>query len=227
MTTMPSWLTEAADAVTAATDSAKVQAQVDTLTEAHRDLRVHLARLSELSIATKAGGGTWFEGHNAPPAVFDALKAAAKTPSQGNLGTLNRSLNSFVTAAENKAMADWSSYGGKRMGDVSDLLQLADTLADVAGVALLAEALKVVLLRLAPATSKFPTPAAFGLLDEAEERLEALEAALQPDTVRQFVSAVTRGGASLAMLTDDVRAWVAANGAEQSFRIVAGTPVGK
>ena len=31
MTTMPSWLTEAAEAVTAATDTAQVQAQIETL----------------------------------------------------------------------------------------------------------------------------------------------------------------------------------------------------
>lgn len=225
MTTMPSWLTDTADAVTAATDSAKVQAQVDTLTEAQRDLSVHLAKLTALSNATTAGGGTWFEGHTATPAVFDALKAAAKTPSQGNLGTLNRTLNSFVIAAENKAMADWRSYAGKRMGAVSDLRQLAGTLAGVSSVAPMASALLEVLQRLEPATSKFPTAAAFGLLDEAEKRLKALEAALQPDSVRQFLSAVARGGASLAMLTDDVRAWIAAHRAEQSFRIVAGTSV--
>lgn len=226
MTTMPSWLTDAAEAVTAATNSAKVQAQVDTLTEAQRDLSVHLDRLTALNKATTAGGGTWFGGHTATPAVFDALNAAAKTPSQGNLGTLNRTLSSFVTTAENKAMADWGSYASERMGAVSDLLQLASTLAGVASVAPLAAALQDVLRQLVPATKKLPTATAFDLLDEAETRLRALEAALQPDTVRQFLSAVARGGASLAILTEDVRAWIAANGAERSFRIAAGTPVG-
>ncbi|MET3962800.1 hypothetical protein ABIE44_002734 [Marmoricola sp. OAE513] len=224
MTTMPAWLTEAADAVSAATDTAKVQTQVDTLTEAQRNLGAPLAKLTALSSATTAGGGTWFEGYIASPEVFEALKAAAKEPTQGNLGTLSRVLNSYVTAAENKAMADWAAYGSGRMGAVPDLLQLAGTLAAVASVAPLAAALKDVLHQLVPATNKFPTPAAFDLLDEAEARLNDLEAALKPDSVRQFFSAVARDGASLAMLTEDVRSWLASNGAEQSFRIVAGSP---
>lgn len=223
MNTMPSWLTEAAEAVTAATDSAKVQAQIDTLTEAQRDLSVHLTRLTALTSATEAGGGDWFAGHAASPDVFDALKAASASPAQGTLGTLNRTLNPFVSAAEAKAMADWRDYGSQRMGAVPDLLQLAGTLAEVAGVAPLAAALKEVLLQLVPATNKFPTPAAFDLLDEAERRLAALEAALQPESVRQFLSAVARDRASLNMLTDDVRAWLADNRAEHSFRIVAGS----
>lgn len=224
MTTMPSWLNDAAEAVTAATDSAKVQTQVDTLTEAQRDLRVHLTKLTALSSATTAGGGTWFAGHTAPPDVFDALKAAAKAPAQGTLGTLNRTLNPFVTAAETRALADWHSYSEARIGAVPALLQLAGTLSGVASVAPLAAALAEVLQQLVPATNKLPTSAAFDLLDEAETRRKALEAALQPDSVRQFLSAVARGGASLDMLTDDVRAWLSANQAESNFKVMAGGP---
>ena len=69
-----------------------------------------------------------------------------------------------------------------------------------------------------------PTQAAFDLLDEAEERLKALEAALQPEAVRAFLSAVARGGASLSMLTDEVRTWLKANNAVNSFRITPGSP---
>ncbi|GAA1546976.1 hypothetical protein [Kribbella lupini] len=224
MTTMPTWLTEAAEAVTAATDSAKVQTQLDTLTEAQRDLSVHLSKLTALSTATTAGGGAWFAGCTASPQIFDALKAAAKAPSQGTLGTLNRTLHPFVTAAENAVLAGWRSYSEARIGAVPDLLQLAGTLSGVASVAPLAAALAEVLVQLVPATNKFPTPAAFDLLDEAETRRKALEAALQPASVRQFLSAVARGGASLNMLGDDVRAWLSANQAESNFKIMAGSP---
>src|SRR3954466_1699414 len=129
MNAMPSWFSEAAEAVTAATDSARMQTQVDTLTEAQRDLNVHLTKLSVLKSATTAGGGTWFTGYIAPPAVFEALKAAARSPAQSTLGTLNRTLFPFVAAAEAKALADWRAYGAARLGAVSDLLQLADTLS--------------------------------------------------------------------------------------------------
>jgi hypothetical protein len=224
MTTIPSWLTAAADAVTAATDTAKVQSEVETLTEAQRDLSVHLTKLTALTRAKSAGGGTWFAGLTASPDVFDALQAAAKAPAQGTLGTLNRTLNPFVSAAEAKALADWRSYSEARIGSVSDVLQLAGTLSGVASVAPLAAALVEVLRQLVPATNNFPTPAAFDLLDEAETRRKALEAALQPDSVRQFLSAAARGGASLDMLTNDVRDWLSTNQAENSFKIMAGSP---
>jgi hypothetical protein len=225
MSAMPSWVSEAAEAVTAATDSAQLQTQVDTLTEAQRDLSVHLTRLSALKSATTAGGGTWFTTHTAPPEVFEALKGAARTPVQGTLGTLNRTLSPFVAAAEAKALADWRAYSEARLGAVSDLLQLAGTLSGVASVAPLATALAEVLRKLVPATNRLPTPDVFDLLGEAEARRKALEDALQPDSVRQFLSAVARGGASLSMLTDDVRAWLSANRAEGSVRIMAGSPV--
>lgn len=224
MTTMPSWLTDAAEAVTAATDSAKVQTQVDTLTEGQRDLSVHLTRLTALRSATTAGRGSWFTGHTASPQVFDALKAATKVPTQGTLGALNRKLAPFVAAAETKALSDWHSYSEKRIGAVPDLLQLAGTLSGVVSVAPLAAALAEVLQQLVPATNMLPTPTAFDLLDKAETRRKALEAALQPDSVRQFLSAVARGGASLDMLTDDVRTWLSANQAKSNFKITAGGP---
>lgn len=225
MTTSPSWLTDAAEAVTAATDSAKVQTQVDTLTQAQLDLSVHLTKLTDLNSATAAGGGSWFEGYAASTDVFDALKAAAKAPAQGTLGTLNRTLNSFVSAAEAKAIADWRDCSKTRIGSVSDLVPLAATLSGVAGVAPVASALEEVLKQLVPATNTYPTPAAFDLLDEAERRREALEAALQPDSVRQFLSAVASGGASLGQVTDDVRRWLSDNQAGSSFKIMAGSPV--
>lgn len=225
MTTMPSWLTEAAEAVTAATDSAKVQTQVETLTRARLDLSVHLTKLTDLTSATAAGGGAWFEGYTASTDVFDALKAAAKAPVEGTLGTLNRTLSSFVSAAEAKAMADWRDCSETRIGSVSNLAPLAATLAGVAGVAPVASALEEVLKRLLPATDTYPTPAAFELLDEAERRRNALEVALEPDSVRQFLSAVASGGASLGQLTDDVRRWLSDNQAGSSFKIMAGSPV--
>lgn len=224
MTTMPAWLTAAAEAVTAATDSAKVQTQIDTLTNAQSNLSVHLTRLTTLTSATTAGGGGWFSGHTASRDLFDALKAAAESHTQGTLGTLNRTLDPFVSAAEQKALADWRSYSEARIGSGSDLLLLANTLAGVASVAPLAAGLVKVLRQLVAATNRLPTSVAFNLLDEAEKRQEVLEVALQPDSVRQFLSAVASGGASLDMLTDDVRAWLSANQAGSSFKIMAGSP---
>lgn len=224
MTKMPSWLTDAAEAVTAATDTAKVQAQVETLSEARTNLASHLATLKVLTSAVEAGGGGWFSGYTGTPDLFDALKAATKSPTQAALGTLNRTLNTFAPSARDQALSDWKAYGAGRMGNVLDLAQLADTLAGVASVAPLADDLQHVLQQLAPASNRLPTKDAFDLLDEAEKRLAALEKALQPMAVRTFLSAVARGGASLEMLTHDVRSWLKENRAEFSFRVTAGSP---
>lgn len=224
MTTMPTWLTEADEVVKAATDTDKLRGEIETLGITKNDLAAHLEGLKSLASASSLGGGVWFQGYTGAPELFDALKNAAKSPTQSALGTLNRTLGTFVPSARGQALEDWKSYGASRTGNVWDLAKLAETLAGVESVAPLASALQQVLLNLAPASAKLPTQAAFDLLDEAEARLEALEAALQPAAVRDFLSAVARGGASLSMLTDEVRTWLKANNAMTSFRITTGTP---
>ena len=224
MTTMPSWLTRAAEAVTAATDTAKVQGEIETLSLAKGDLSAHLDTLTSLSSATNYGDGGWYSGYTGSPELFDALKTAAKNPTQATLGTLNRALNAFAPSAREQALGDWREYAGARMGNVIELSQLAQTLAGVESVATIAGTLQAVLGQLGQAQNQLPTKAAFELLNEAEKRLADLEKALRPEAVRTFLSAVARGGASLDMLTDDVRAWLKENKAERSFRITAGSP---
>lgn len=224
MTTMPSWLAQADDLVAAATDAASIQAEIETLSVAKIDLATHLQTLQTLSSAGALGGGSWSTGTTGTPELFDALKTAAKNPSQSAVGHLNRALNSFATTAKAQLLDDWKRYAGDRMGNVSELYQLAAALAGVDSVAAKAATLREVLGRLAQNQDKLPNQAAFDLLAEADKHLAALEEALQPEAVRLFLSAVARGGASLEMLTGDVRSWLKANRAEHSFRITAGPP---
>ena len=184
MTKMPSWLTDAAEAVTAATDTAQIRAQFETLSEARANLASHLVTLRALTDVVVHGGGDWFSGYAGTPELFEALKVAAKNPTQASLGNLNRNLNAFVPNVRQRALNDWKEFGAARMGNVSGLTQLADTLAGVASVAPLADALQQVLHQLAPVSNQLPTKDAFDLLDEAEKRLAALEEALRPEAVR-------------------------------------------
>lgn len=223
-TTMPSWVTQAAEAVTAATDVANAQRELDTLGVAKVDLGVHLGTLRMLSTAAASAGGDWTSGYTGNPELFDALKAAAKNPSQSALGNLNRALNTFAPNAKAQLLSDWHAYATQQLGNVAELAQLANTLAEVQSVAAMAGTLQQVLSQLAQIQNKLPTQAAFDLLNQAEKCLVDLEKALQPEGVRKFLSAVARGGASQEMLTDDVRAWLKENRAERSFRITAGRP---
>ncbi len=97
-------------------------------------------------------------------------------------------------------------------------------LSQVEGVAALSRDLAQVLGEVARTQQQLPTERSAALLREAEARLQELEEALKPATVRRFLSAVARGGASVELLTDDVDAWLRAHGAMSSFRIVPGAP---
>ena len=55
----------------------------------------------------------------------------------------------------------------------------------------------------------------------------SLEQSLQPESVRRFLTAVARGGASTDLFSDDVAEWLSAHNALNSFRIVAGPPIGR
>ena len=103
-------------------------------------------------------GRDWFSGHTGDArSLFDALKAAAKNPTQAALGTLNRTLNAFVS--DRKASRRWTT--GRHTGQpdrqrVRTWPSWPSTLAGVASVAPLAAALQQVLHQLAPATNQVP-----------------------------------------------------------------------
>lgn len=110
------------------------------------------------------------------------------------------------------------------MGDLSELQVLATALGDVSGVGDLSKQLEVVLGQLARNHTGLPTQQSYELLEYAESILLQIEQGLQPDSVRRFLSAATRGGASLDLMTDDVVAWLRSNNASRSFKVVAGSP---
>ena len=77
---------------------------------------------------------------------------------------------------------------------------------------------------LARTQSTAPSRQSAALLTRAEASLRKLEESLKPDSVRRFLSAVARGGASTELLTTDVIDWLKSHNALGRFRIVAGSP---
>ena len=93
------------------------------------------------------------------------------------------------------------------------------------GVAELSQALQTILGELARIQRAVPSTRGAELLGQAKETLRELEESLRPDSVRRFLSAVARGGASIDLLTKDVTDWLTFHNALNSFRIVAGAPM--
>jgi hypothetical protein len=118
----------------------------------------------------------------------------------------------------------WGVHASEQLGDVSELLVLAETLTGVEGVAELSQQLQTILGQLARTQRTVPTRQAAELLRQAEDALRRLEDSLTPESVRRFLSAVARGGASINLLTKDVTEWLKLHNALNSFKIVAGAP---
>jgi hypothetical protein len=222
--TVPTWLAEVSEAVTEATNIAKVQGLVESLTEARKAFAAHLVEFHRFVIADTLGRGNWWGGYGPDPELANELRQASKDPQPRVVNSLIRRLDTHRASISRELISDWNSHAGKRMGNVADLQQLAVTLGDVDGVADLAAKFEEVLGKLIRAQSQVPTQESLTLLDHAEQHLAALESALRPEDVRTFLSAVARGGAALDLLTEDVLIWLRRHGAPRKFRIVAGAP---
>ena len=118
----------------------------------------------------------------------------------------------------------WGKHATSKVGDVRELLVLARTLSGVDGVAEVSTSLQAILGQLAQVEGIIPTRETVELLDSAEDVLRQLENSLKPESVRTFLSAVARGGASTDLLTTDVVTWLKKNHALRNFKVVAGTP---
>ncbi len=218
-----SWLAEARDAVTQATSAADVQHQVDALRDSKDVLAEQLVEFRAFKTAAELGRSRWFGGLSPNPELLDNIKQAMTLRARA-LSTLTNRLGSYRQAIKNELIAGWHDYAARRMGNLLDLQDLASLLAEVDGLATLSRDLQEVLGKLGRLQNQLPTIGSLALLDQAESHLQKLEAALRPDAVRRFLSAVARGGAGLDLLNDDVVVWLQQHGARSSFRIVARAP---
>jgi len=222
--TMPTWLTEASVAVTEATNAAEVQRQIESLTVTRTAFAEHLKELRRFAQADALGRKKWWDGYVPNPELFKDLKQSSKILQPRAIYSLTLGLVAYSPAIKAELINGWRAYAGDRMGNVADLQQLAGTLADVDGVADLARRFQEVLGQLGRLQDQVPTQESLALLDQAEQHLAILEAALQPEDVRRFLSAVARGGAALDLLTEDVRTWLHQHGAKRNFKVIAGAP---
>ncbi len=220
-----SWIASTKAAVELAKDSSEAQRQIDELSDAQDTLADLLDELETLADSAKIIRHVGWPGRPAPPKLMSSLQAAMKTLDSRPLQTALRELERFTLEVRRDIVGAWKAHASNRVGNVNDLLVLTGTLAGVEGVSDSSRVLQQALGALAQQDDQLPTQRSLDLLDQVEKALQTLEESLQPESVRTFLSAVARGGASTQLLTKEVLAWLKAHDAFGSFRVVAGAPV--
>jgi hypothetical protein len=219
-----SWIAATGEAVGLAKNATEAQRQIADLEDARTSLTRLVAEFRTLSVGASVVRPFGWAGRLPSPEFARDLSDAATTLDSRPLNRVVASLERFKTDVRSALIECWGAHAAEQIGDVSELLVLAETLTAVKGVAELSQQLQTTLGELARNQSAVPSTRAAELLKQAEENLRKLEESLQPDSVRRFLSAVARGGASTKLLSKDVTDWLKSHNALNSFKIVAGSP---
>lgn len=223
--TTVSWISATGYAVGLAKNAAEARHQINALEDAKDSLSQLVAEFRELSNGAAVVRPFGWEGRSPSPELARDLTEAATTLGSRPLNRIVSHIERF-TAEVRAALVDcWGKHVAEQIGDVGELLVLAQTLSAVEGTGSLSQQLQTTLRELASIQRAVPSEKAVGLLEEAGETLRTLEESLQPESVRRFLSAVGRGGSSIKLLSKDVIDWLTSHNALDSFKIVAGSPV--
>ena len=219
-----SWVEDTERAVALARDADKAQQQAELLSDSESDLGALLSEFELLRDSAVVVTGLGWEGKPPPPDLLQNLEDASATLDSRPLKLAESALSDFRRKVADALRQCWGNHAASQLGDVRDLLQLSETLSDVEGVGKVSQDLTETLRQLERSQDSLPSSKSAGLLSTAEQLLEQLESALQPDGVRRFLSAVARGGAPVESLTADVMKWLEGHESVNRFRIVAGQP---
>ncbi|UBV16877.1 hypothetical protein [Mycolicibacterium fortuitum] len=221
-----SWVADTEQALELARNASEAQRQFSELQDADSQLSGLVAGLSELTAAAAVVRPLGWIGRYPTPEVKKYLAEAAKSLGSRPLNQTVRLLARFEAEVRADLIEFWRRQAAERMGDLAELRELATVLGDVSGVGELSKQLEIVLGQLARNQTQLPTEQSSDLLEYAESILDQIEQGLQPDSVRRFLSAATRGGAALDLMTDDVIEWLRSHNASRNFKVVAGAPGG-
>lgn len=220
-----SWIADAEKAVGLAKNADEAHRQVTLLEEARTDLARLIAEFRVLADGVAVVRPFGWEGKSPSPELARDLAEAAESLDSRPLNRVVKGLERFRGDVHPAVKERWSAYASQRLGDVTDLLSLSETLSEVEGIAEISQELGTALRELARSQNSVPSQQSAALLRRAEVLLRKLEESLKPDSVRRFLSAVARGGASIELLTKDVIDWLKSHNALGRFRIVASSPI--
>ncbi len=221
-----SWLAATRDSVALAQSATETQRQLVDLEEATVAFAEVNTSLQASVAAASALRATGWLGRFPPPEVDRQLDELMTKPDSRLLAGVPRNIMAFNDEVRRALIDHWWTYSSTQIGDVKGLLALTDTLAGVDGVADLAERLRTALGHLARTQNDLPSEDSLMQLKTVRQALADLEASLQPESVRDFLTGVARGGAPVRSINEEVTRWLADHAAVDSFKIVAGPPIG-
>jgi hypothetical protein len=219
-----SWIDTTAQALVLAKDAKEAQRQTTGLEEIREDLATLLEDYRDLAASAEVVRPLGWGGKSPKPQLASDLRKAATATDTRPLNSSRIALREFKTDVKTALNEWWTQYAARRLGDVMELQVLAATLSGVEGVVDLSRRLETILGEVARTQAGIPSLRSAELLQEAETALADLEQSLKPESVRHFLSAVARGGASLDLVSPDVTEWLNAHHAQHSFKIIAGAP---
>lgn len=217
------WIRETREAVDQASDTLRLEADLDALGQFDEQLDDALQELTALAQAAALGHGDWWTGVDAKPDLWTQLRSAQRELNTRQLGSVVRLLNELRSQVRDAVRDGWGNHVASQAGNAVELRDLMKALAGVEGLEDVAPRMDVALGHLARLQRKPPDAGSVRVLAEVTELLALLEQRL-PAAVKGFVSAATRGGAPLDLLDDDVRNWLVDNNALHNFRVVPGRP---
>lgn len=221
----PGWIQEARSAVDTAAAAEREKGEFEWIKLADEALEALLADLDPLESANSQGRGTWWQGASLPTQFWNDLRSALDNLEHRTVTRVERQARAHVTTIKQQMLREWKAYVDAQALDAGQLNDLLTTLAGVSDLASAASTFNEALRALAGLDRRLPDAAAVQSLQRAAVLRAALEQRL-PEAIRGFISRAARGGAPLDMLDEDVRTWLADNGALQNFRIVAGRSTG-
>ncbi|ORM08378.1 hypothetical protein [Prescottella equi] len=221
-----SWVDETARSVGLARNADKARKQAKRLDESTRELGRLLTQVKNLRASAVVVRGVGWEGQAPSPALSQLLEESLRTLGSRPLDRVEIELGKFINLVDASLKEQWNDHATQQLGDVTELVNLSQTLAGVEGIAEVSQELNVTLGEVERSRSSLPTGQSIELLTKAVELLRGLESSLTPDSVRRFLAAVARGGAPVDSLTSDVTEWLNDHNATYRFKIVAGSPAG-
>lgn len=220
-----SWIDETEEALDLAKNADEAQREFNNLQDLDSNLATLFTEFNELAAGAAVVRPLGWNGRYPTPDLKSDLSEATKGLGSRPLSRSVRSLERYKSEVRANLTDFWRQHAAERIGNLAELRDLAATLSEVAGVADLSKRFEVALAQLARDQTDFPSQASAELLKDAESILRQMEESLKPESVRLFLSAATRGGASLDLLSNDVIEWLRSNNASRSFKVVAGAPI--
>ena len=218
------WLEETRSAVARASDQAQLQDEFDTISGYLDRLKSVVDELQSLASAAPLARANGWTGATASPDIWSLLDKTSEGFERRDIEALLTRLEPYRRDVRDSLVDGWRVYVDSQMGQAVELRQLAEVLGQIDGLAPLARKLEASISALIPLQRGLPDKRAVKILGDARSLLEQLQSQLEPKSVRAFVTAVSTGGASLSLLSEEVLAWIEQHDAGERFKIVAGRP---